>query len=265
MRTALAALALILAACGGGGGGSAGPMTDPAAPGPSPSAPLATADITLLFMGNSHTTTNNVPGMVAEMVRAARPGKSVAYVEAPDWMSLQQRANDAATLQLMRSRNWSFIVLQAQDYSQSGTIVFPTNGAESLVRITRGQHAVPILFPEWPREGINETERILDVHRTIASHEPACVPPIPQSFDLAHARFPTIILWNADGNHSAPAGAFLASLVIATTMTGVSPSTLPNFPQLAVSAENQTRLRGIAAETVVANSPWQWCPADRPQ
>ena len=244
-------LLAVLAACGGGGGGSSS----------TPAQSVASADINLLFMGNSHTINNDVPAMVGEMVRAARPGRTVAAVTAPGSLFLGERANDAPTLQVMRERRWDFIVLQAQEYSSSGQFTYPTDGAEALVRMTNELHAVPILFPEWPRFGIDESQRIYALHLSIAQKQPACVAPIPQAFDLAKVRTPDIGLHASDGNHSSPAGAFLASLVIANTMTLFPPDRLPYLPSIPVDAANQERLRAVAAESLAANPPRLLCPA----
>jgi len=247
--------AFFLSACGSGGGTA----STPSAPAP-PSG--GTAQVSMLFMGNSHTSVNDVPGLVMRMVRAAWPDKTVEAVTAPTWMSLEDRAHDAASLVLLRSRPWKFVVLQAQDYSSSGLYSYPIDGAVALVGESRKVGALPILFPEWPRRGINETQRIYDLHLSIAREAPACVPPIPQAFDLAIARNPELVLWAEDGNHSAPAGAFLAALVIATTMTGVAPDTLPAFPNVNVEAATQAKLRSAAAETVLAYSPRAGCATD---
>jgi hypothetical protein len=247
----LAIVVTLIAACGGGGSVSQAPAP-PAG---------ATAEINLLFMGNSHTSANGLPEMVAAMVRAANAGKSVAAVEAPGWMFLGERATDAPSLRLLREGAWSFVVLQAQEYSSSGAFTYPTDGAEALVRMTREAHAVPILFPEWPRRGIDESGRIYAVHVSIARNEPACIAPIPQAFDLALARHPDLVLHADDGNHSAPAGAFLASLVIATTMTGWATDRIPYLPQFSVDAATQEKLRLVAAQTVATFPPRQWCPA----
>src|SRR5690349_1658859 len=159
-RGALAAMCLaLLAACGSGGGGGA-----PAGSAIPPAPTTANAEINLLFMGNSHTTFNNVPGMVGEMVRAARPAKSVAAVEAPGWLFLGERAQDETSLELLRGGQWTFVVLQAQEYSSSGQFTYPTTGAETLIRLSNQQHATPILFPEWPRRGIDESQRIYSLH-----------------------------------------------------------------------------------------------------
>jgi hypothetical protein len=197
------------------------------------------------------------------MVRAARPGKTVAYVEAPGWMFLEDRALDLAALQLLRENKWSYVVLQAQKYSESGLFDYSIEGAEILVRLARAAGAVPVLIPEWPRRGIAETQRIYDLHVSIARREPACVAPIGQAWDLALGRYPTLALHANDGNHSAPAGAFLAALVIAATITGTSPLEWPFMPQVDVDADTQARLRAVAAETVFVYAPRLWCPADR--
>jgi len=213
-------------------------------------------------MGNSHTLVNDVPAMVTAMVRAARPNATVSYVVAPGSMFLDERLADDASVRLLREGRWNFVVLQAQKYSTSGQFTYSTSEAETLVRMTRTAKAVPILFPEWPRQGIAETQRIFDLHVSIARREPACVAPIGQAWDLSLARYPEVVLHAPDGNHSSVAGAFLAALVIATTMTGTSPVQLPFLPDFAVDAQTQAKLRTVAAETVLAVSPRQYCPAD---
>jgi hypothetical protein len=253
IRSAGIALALFLVACGGGdtprGGATSGP-------------PPVDADITLLFMGNSHTSTNGLSTMVADMVRAAKPGQTVASVEAPGWMFLEDRVHDAPSMDLLRSQNWSFVILQAQKYSTSGQFVYSTEEAKELIRVSRVQHAVPVMFPEWPLRNVAETQRIYDLHVSIAQAEPACVAPVGQAWDLALSRDGSLPLYADDGNHSRPAGAFLAALVLFATITGESPLDLPNLPQYPVDAAMQEMLRGIAAETVATVPPRMWCPND---
>jgi hypothetical protein len=255
MRHFLAATLLALAACGGGGGG-------PTVDSPQPPPPTGQADFALLFMGNSHTASHDLPNTVAAMVRASRPGRTVTVDVAPDWGFLEDHASNPRTLELLERRRWSFVVLQAQKYSSSGQFLYPIEPAIDLARKSRTTGAVPIMFPEWPRRSVNETQRIYDVHVSIAQREPVCVAPIPQAFDLALARNPELVLHDSDGNHSAPAGAFLASLVIAATMTGTAPDTLPFIGRPGVDEATQALLRRAAADTVLAYPPRQWCPAD---
>lgn len=244
--------AALLASCGTGG------SDQNAAPGPPP----PSADISLLFMGNSHSSVSNLQGMVVEMVRAARPGKSVAAVEAPGWMFLEERIGHAPSISLLQSQDWSFVILQAQKYSTSGQFEYSTAEARQLIRMARQQHAVPIMFPEWPRRDVDETQLIYDLHVSIAQQEPACVAPIGQAWDLSLARHPELALHAADGNHSNPAGAFLAALVLSATMTGAAPLDVPPLGQFAVDENAQALLRAVADETVQTWPPRTWCPAD---
>lgn len=257
LRTVFAFVApMFLIACGGGSGG----QTDSAAPVIPPS--IAAADVTILFMGNSHTSNNDIPGTVAALVRAGRPERTVVATQAPGSMHLDERAEDPATLALLQSQRWNYVVLQAQNYSLSGDFFYPTTGAEKLVRMSRQAGALPVLFAEWPRVGIVETQIIYSKYVSVAMKEPACVSPIPQAFDLSRARFPAMTLHAADGNHSAPAGAFLASLILYATITGQPPGDLPGMSVLGIDLDTQTKLRSIATETVQSVAPRLWCPAD---
>ncbi len=259
MTFAILTLALLVACASGAAGPSVAPNAR-APVGPTP----ADADLNILFMGNSHTTHNDVPGLVAALVRAAAPGRSVAATVAPGWMLLEERAGDRGSLASLRGRRWDYVVLQAQALSQSGRFSYPTSGAEQLVRMTRQLGAVPVLFAEWPRAGIAESQTIYDTYVSIARKEPACVAPIPQAFALARTRAPTIRLYADDGNHSSPAGALLASLVLAATMADISPGALPELDGLEVDGGTQAHLRELAAEAVQAVAPRRWCPTAPP-
>jgi hypothetical protein len=178
-------------------------------------------------------------------------------------MFLDERLNHAPSMALLRSRPWSAVVLQAQKYSTSGQFGYSTFEAEELVRVSRSVGAVPVLFPEWPRRGVSETDRIHDLHESIAAVAPACVAPIGHAWDLAAQRHPFLILHAGDGNHSSPQGAYLAALVLYATLTGASPRQLPDLAT-GIDTGVQQQLRQVAADTVQALPPRRSCPRDAP-
>lgn len=247
---AAAALLALAPACGGGGNAASGPVSP------------VKADIALLFYGNSHTHANDVPGLVAALVRAVRPGRSVEAVTAPGSQFLDERLSDAASREVLASQRWSAVVFQAQKYSASGQFTYSTAEAAQWVRLARDGGAVPVLFPEWPRRGVDETQRIFELYVSIATQAPACVAPVPQAWDIALSRHALLPLHAPDGNHSQPAGALLAALVIASTIAGDSPAAMPTLAALAVDAATQADLRAAAAQAVVGISPRRYCPAD---
>ena len=84
----LAAAALLLAGCISNDDAGAVAGTD--------------ADVALLMMGNSHTSVNNLPGMLEGMVASARAPETVGAVVAPGWMFLDDRYHHAPSLALLR-------------------------------------------------------------------------------------------------------------------------------------------------------------------
>lgn len=235
--------------CGGGAGEN--------------SAAVADADITVLMMGNSHSAANDLPGQLKAMLQAGLPGRTVGVTLAPGWMFLDERRADPASTALLRSRAWTVVVLQAQKYSTSGLHTYSTAEAEQWVQMARGVGALPVMFPEWPRRGVDETTRIHDLHVQIAQAQPACVAPVGQAWDLARQRHPALTLHAGDGNHSAPAGAFLTALVLLATASGASPLGVPELGN-GVPADVQAALRQVAADTVLAHPPRRHCPDDPP-
>ncbi|MCX2863002.1 hypothetical protein OOZ63_14315 [Paucibacter sp. PLA-PC-4] len=259
LRLSLAVVTLGALACGGG----SSPAPADSAEQPTQTAP-ADADITLLMMGNSHTSLNALPRQLEALLSAGLPGKRVAATEAPGWMFLDERLADAGSMALLRGRRWTVLVLQAQKYSTTGQYSYSTSEAQSLIRVARELGAMPVMFPEWPRLGVAETERIYSLHAAIAGQQPACVAPIGQAWELALQRHPGLGLYAGDGNHSSPAGAYLTALMLYTTLTGASPLALPALANNGVPAEQQALLRQVAADAAAATAPRQHCPGDAP-
>lgn len=244
--------AALLAGCSTGGTDASGAVD----------APLTSADISMLFMGNSHASLNNLQAMVTDMQRSAVPAKTAASADAPGWMFLDERLHHQPSLDLLQGQDWSVVVLQAQKYSSSGNFEYSTTEAAALIRLARQQNALPVLFPEWARRGVDETRRIYDLHVSIAQQEPACVAPIGQAWDLSLSRHPEMPLHASDGNHANAAGSFLAALMLFATISELSPLMVGHLAQFPVSETDQARLRAVADDTVQAWPPRRWCPAD---
>jgi hypothetical protein len=248
---AAACCALAMAACGGGGNDA--PVDLGAATQP--------ADVAVLMMGNSHTVGAGLPERLRVALQAALPGRSVLVIVAPTSAFLEEHVHDARTLALLQARRWQAVVLQAQKYSSSGNYTYSTAEAEELIRRSRTAGAVPVLFPEWARRGIDEAGRIWSLHAGIAGRQPACVAPIPQAWESALAADATLPLHAGDGNHSAPAGAQLTALVLMATITGVSPASLGDLAG-GGDANLQASLRAAAEAALAAQDARAFCPGD---
>lgn len=259
-RLTVGAVCTVLLACGGAGPSSVTPSY------PSTTAlsnsTVATADIRVLMMGNSHTAAHDLPQRLQAMLAAGRPGKTVAVTVAPDSLFLDEHRYNTRTIQLLEGQTWSAVILQAQKYSTSGLNSYSTTEAETLVRMARTSKAMPVMFPEWPRRGVAETERIYNLHVSIAQKEPACVAPMGQAWDLATQRHPGLALYAPDGNHASAAGAHLAALVLFASLTGVSPNSLPTLASSDIPGAAEAQLKQVVADTQQAVDAHKHCPAD---
>ncbi|WMS86813.1 hypothetical protein [Pleionea litopenaei] len=224
---------------------------------PDLNAPLA--DYELLFMGNSHSSQNELPQLVATLLTNDGEGKSANAFNAPGWSFLDGRLNDGVSYGFMQSREWTHVILQAQKYSTTGRYSYPTDAAKTWIQRAKQQNAIPIMFPEWPRRGnFEEGQRIHMLHMSIVLQEPACVAPIGLAWDAAIALRPTINLHASDGNHSNPTGALLSAYVFYGVISNKPVSDLEYLPSLPANQSMQTFLRQVAADTLAAHPPCQY-------
>lgn len=248
-----------LSACSGGSGTETttplpianSPPAQPPVTSPTPS----TEQFRLLFMGNSHTAANQLPDMVNTLINMhlAQQG---GYVErVPQYAFLIDHAQSSSTLAQLENGQWSHVVLQAQKYSQSFQIDYPTTGALTLISRSQARNAIPIMFPEWAqRNRPNETEYIHNIHAQIAQETGACVAPIGYAWERALMIRPDIALHAADGNHANLLGSYLTALVIFETVTG-EPADLLSPSQTVSIADDIQLFLGQMATYAIANHP----------
>lgn len=215
-------------------------------------------DYEILLIGNSHSSRNNLPGLVAILIETGLPSKTVHARTAPRWGFLDSHLRNDKTLRLLESQSWTHVILQGQKYSSSGRYSYPTTAAEEMIRRARSQDAIPIMFPEWPRRGnTEEGQRVHELHLQIAAREPACVAPVGLAWQLVLQQNPSLKLHATDGNHSNRNGALLTAYVLYELITGDPAAELPSISSLKVAPETQELLRKGASETTKAQT---YCP-----
>jgi hypothetical protein len=214
------------------------------------------ANYDILFLGNSHSTKNDVAGLLAKLIRKA-PGKpsARAYSE-PHWNFLAERLVDSVSQRILESRDWTHVILQAQKYSTSGQYAYPTEAAAEWIGRVSEVGAVPVMFPEWPRLGNPAEGQIVhDLHRSIAAGTSACVAPVGLAWVELRHREPALNLHDADGNHSNANGALLTAYVLYQVITGQPAADLPDIPGIGSSRKVQRIMRQAASDTLDNNPP----------
>ena len=249
---------LVLGGCGGGTNSdtTAGPtVVDTAPTQPTTPTPEITAHYRILFMGNSHTAANHMPSMVELLINQHFDQQGGYAEQVPHYAFLIDHAQSPTTLAQLQSKDWTHVVLQAQKYSQSFQIDYPTTGALTLISRAQSQNANAIMFPEWAqRNKPNETDYIHNIHAEIAAETGACVAPIGYAWERALEIRPDIELHAPDGNHANLLGSFLTALVIFETITGGAADLLTPTPDIAIADDVQLFL-GQMASYAIANHP----------
>jgi hypothetical protein len=264
----IASFILSLTGCGGGGGGGSDSATT-STPNPSPSTPPPVISyeisqplvdnsrdqsLLVLLMGNSHA--RSVRSILQTLIGVGQPNKNVIVQNAPSGGFLAERVGDGVSEQSLESRAWTHVVLQAQKYSSSGTVDYPTTAAGYWIRGSKSVGATAILFPEHPRRGNTaEGQTVYNLHYGIAQNENACVAPVGPVWDEALFRDPNLVLHAKDGNHASATGNFLTALVLYQIITGQLADAIPDITETGIDSDTQQLLRDTVTSVLFLYRP----------
>lgn len=204
-------------------------------------------EMKILFVGNSHTTSNDLTGMVRRLLESDGSGRT-AKVSMWGVAFLGDAAGQPETLASFRSGQWTHIVLQGTKMSSSHKYQYEQETSLKVCQTAVASGARTLLFPEWPRRGWDETDWILGHYWKLAKASGAKLVPIPKCWDLALGREPKLDLWSPDGNHTNIPGAYMAACAFYYFMAGTKsdPSWRPDSIDLATA----TRLRRYAKQVI---------------
>lgn len=178
-------------------------------------------ELSILFIGNSHSAP--IPKRLTEIYQRQQPGAKVRIKAVRKGGFLVDHARSESTLQMMRSGDWDWIVLQAQKYSTTGRYTYPTTGAIELSEVAAEVGAKVIMYPEWSRRDVpEEYARIRAIHDSIAEETGADVAPIGEAWEKAISEN-TDGLYARDGNHATAKGSYLNAAVFYSLIEKESP------------------------------------------
>jgi hypothetical protein len=193
----------------------------------------------VLFIGNSYTYYNDMPGLFQDL--SSSLGKTT-YIDSKvnGGATMQVHANDPVSYQKMHSSNWDYVVLQAQSqepsfpYGQvnSQTLPYAVQLADSVHSIYDCSQAM--FFMTWGRENgdpqwdsINTfdkmNERLRDAYLRFAESSDGSVSPVGIAWKYVRDNHPTIGLYTGDGSHPKPTGSYLAACTFYASVFHESP------------------------------------------
>jgi len=201
--------------------------------------------LNVLFIGNSYTQANDLPGTVQLMV-ASRGGAMRHEVIARGGALLHAHLAEGVARTRIHSGGFTHVVLQEQ--SQLPAVAPPVfiEAACALADLATAAGAKPVLFVTWaPRDAPQEQAKITASYEAVARRTGALLAPVGPTWVKTEGLFRH--LYGPDGRHPSPSGTYLAALVLFKALTGKAPVEMPVRP--GVGPPMATMLEMIAAAT----------------
>ena len=203
--------ALLLAACGG---------EDPAGP--------PAGGITVLFIGNSLTSDNDLPGTLRDMARAAGDTVHTGAILADGTAVIDHAQGRTEAMSVVARGGWDFVVLQQGPTSLRicrDTLVLAARLFDQRVRPRGG---ITALLMSWPMSHrLAYLDAVRDSYRAAARAVDGRFFPVGEAWREAWRRDPTLPLYAGDGYHPSRLGTLLAAYVIYEQVTGRDARDLP--------------------------------------
>ena len=222
---------------------------------PSPPAPTR-----VLFIGNSLTSYNDLPAIVAALGRARGVELDVHSVLRNN-ASVQDHWDEGTARRLVESERWDFVVFQhGPSASEDGRVALREAMALFAPKV-RAAGGVPALYMVWPfASRPQDFDRVRETYALAATDVNGLFLPAGEAWRAAWREDAAIQLYLPDGLHPTPAGSYAAALVIYAGITGTSPVGLPaaldvRGTRLTIPAAEAEILQRAAAAALAAEAP----------
>lgn len=216
----------------------------------------------VLFIGNSLTYANNLPGILEALADSAhKPLLEARMVAKPDY-SLEDHWGDGDALTAIKKGGWNVIVLQQGPSSVEENRQLLIKYAKFFSVPISQVGAKPALYMVWPTiDRTADFMRASESYRLAADTVHGLLFPVGDGWQATWRRDQTVPLYAFDGLHPSPEGSYLAALIMYAVLYGQSPVGLPSSVRLrdgdliAVSEATAQTLQAAAAEVTANVAP----------
>ena len=207
---------------------------------------MAKKSVRILYVGNSFTTRNDLPRMLAELAGAGS-GIAVEHeVIAAGGASLRRHWNSGRPRDAIVKGRWDHVVLQEQS-----TLPFKNTGrfhenVREFAPLVAEAGATLVLYLTWARAHMPETQQVIsDAYLDIGRETGATVIPAGVAWEEFLKKHPEPVLHAQDKSHPTLAGTFLAACCFYATLFGGDPVGL-DIPSAALDASERKKLAAVA-------------------
>jgi hypothetical protein len=181
------------------------------------------APLKVLFIGNSFTARNDLPGLLGRL--AAARGKNLEHrLISAGGASLRTHWNAGEALKAIQGGRYDHVVLQEQS-------TLPVKNAKRMhenVRLfdeaIKAAGAKTVLYMTWARQNTPESQQaITDAYASIGRELGAAVVPVGLAWQRFLGKHDQPVLHDKDQSHPALAGSYLAACVFLAVLFEQSP------------------------------------------
>jgi pimeloyl-ACP methyl ester carboxylesterase len=189
----------------------------------------------VLFIGNSHTFTNDLPGMFAKLARSG--GREVRVdSSAIGGYTLEQHVGDRRTQKKLGSAPWDFVVLQesirviTSESARDTQMIPAVRALQEKIRSPGAQTVLVLMWASIYAVGEGELDHFAaDQAQTTAALQQLAqemdilVAPVGPAWEQSLRQKPELRLWGSDNQHASRAGTYLMACVLYATIYQQSP------------------------------------------
>ncbi len=221
--------------------------------------------LSVLFIGNSYTYVNDLPGTLNSLTLSL--GDKITYdSQTAGGATFQVQTNTPAVFTKIKSKQWDFVVLQAQSQEPSfptsqvntGTIPYAIQLADSIY-VNKFCSQI-MMYMTWGRQngdpqwdsistfnGMNG--RLRDAYLRIMDSVQGSMSPVGSAWRYVRDNYPSINLYSSDGSHPSTEGTYLAACTFYASLFRKSP--VGASFNSTIGQTNASILQNVAALTVL--------------
>lgn len=210
----------------------------------------------VLFIGNSLTYTNDLPGMLKQLARMAGDTTlEVASVAYPDF-ALEDHWNQGTAPTWLRDRKWEYVVMQQGSSALPASQQHLRTWAVQFAPLVRAAGAEPVMLMVWPQQN-----RLFDFPNVRQSYQLAAeaIDGMFVPAGDAWVRYGNYGELYSDGLHPTRRATYLTALVLLQRLLDINPESLP--PVIPGETVNQGVVLTLQAAARGANSAFPRFPA----
>jgi hypothetical protein len=209
----------------------------------------SSVDGRILFIGNSYTSRNDLPRLIADLALASsRPRLLHVQSIVAGGASLRRHWNAGVARTALEAARWDHVVLQEQSTLPLKNRARYHENVRLFAAEIAKNGARTALYLTWARQNAPGTQdAITRAVEDIAAEIDARVVPVGPAWQMAASEIPDVPLYVADGSHPSPAGSFLAACVFYVSL-------YDEHPAGRTAAES----RGVAADAAAALQALAW-------